>query len=96
MACAEGDFEPNEDFVRFLTSVPPQTQDEPDYKIWNGLTLEMEDGQRVQCADVVLHLVEFDENDIEIIVDALGVSKPPYEKLFPQHVEAYENQFKAK
>ncbi|WP_143516892.1 hypothetical protein [Pseudooceanicola antarcticus] len=95
MGCAEGEFQPTKDFVKFRTSVPPQIQNEPDYKIWNGLILKMEDGRRVQCIDVVLHLFEFDENDIEILVDALGVSEPSYATLFPQHVEAYESQFRA-
>jgi hypothetical protein len=95
MGCAEGEFQPTDGFAAFQVSVPPQTQDEPDYKIWSGLILKMEDGRRVQCVDVVLHLVEFDENDSEAFVDALGVSEPPYATLFPQHIEAYENQFKA-
>lgn len=95
MGCAEGEFKPTEGFATFQKSVLPQAQDEPDYKIWSGLILKMADGRQVQCVDVVLHLVEFDDNDIEVFVDALGVSEPSYETLFPQHVEAYENQFKA-
>jgi len=95
MGCAEGEFQPTDSFTTFQRSVLPQVQDEQDYKIWNGLILKMEDGRQVECVDVTLHLVEFGDNGTEVFVDALGVSEPPYETLFPQHIEAYENQFKA-
>jgi hypothetical protein len=92
MGCAEGEFVPSEAFEGFRQSVAPQPQDDPDYKIWNGLSLEMDEGKRVECVDVVLHAVDFGDH-IEMFIDALGISDPPYGDLFPQHVAAYQGQF---
>ncbi|KPA23528.1 hypothetical protein shim_01360 [Shimia sp. SK013] len=93
MGCAEGDFLPSDSFEEFSIRVLPQLQEDKDYRIWNGLSLIMSDGRRVQCVDTILHLVDFGDH-VEMFVDALGVHEPPYEDLFPQHVAAYENQFK--
>ncbi len=56
-------------------------------RVVGGPTLESMGG--VHIAD---YSPEVGEEGLEVSV--LGLSYPPYETLFPEHVAAYENQFK--
>ena len=52
-------------------------------------------GQEVECqagVHIADHSAEFGPEGLE--VTALGIGYPLYSELFPQHVDAYENQFK--
>ena len=94
MGCAEGDFEPGCAFNTFLDSVTPCCLHEEGIQLWSGLSVRMQDGTCVDCADVVLQRVIFSASEVEMTVDVLGVTSPPYADLFPQHVHAYEKQFR--
>lgn len=51
-------------------------------------------GQVIECLGVAITdcSAEFGAEGLEVA--ALGIGHPLYAELFPQHVEAYENQFK--
>ncbi|MDO6387049.1 hypothetical protein [Uliginosibacterium sp. 31-12] len=59
-----------------------------------NLTVQTPNNETIQCAGVGIldYSHEADEEFIE--VNVLGISHPPYEKMFPHHVISYEQQFK--
>jgi|GEM_PF-3331306 len=93
MGCAEGAFHPTEAFQKFLENEPPQIHEIPEFEMWNELSLVTAAGEIITCAGTVLSRVDFGD-EIEVFVTALGIGYPTYEELFPEHVAAYENQFK--
>jgi hypothetical protein len=58
------------------------------------LVIRILGGSELQCTGGV-HIADYSQevgaDGLEVSV--LGVSNPPYESLFPQHVAAYERQF---
>ncbi len=92
MGCAGGTFVPNPEFERFRENVIPQTGWAPEHLQWPDLSASTQDGTTLNCVDVILS--EFDFGDeIELVVDVLGISDPSYETLFPGRYADYEASF---
>ena len=61
------------------------------------LKVEEKDGVLIECSgpiQIIDFSAELGESGIEIHLH--GVTKPPYAELFPQHLQAYSEQFKPK
>lgn len=88
MGVAFGRFIPAESFGAFIRAVPPDITDGDRVQIWNRLAARTSQGVVLQCAGVGIRYDLADETTCE--VEVLGISSPPYEELFPHHIEAYE------
>ncbi len=93
MGCAHGKFFPESVFEEFKSTVPHEKEDDLAMKRWIGLSVSTADDQLIRCHDVVLLEANFG-SEIELEVDVLGVDADLYQQLFPEHVLAYENQFR--
>ena len=60
-----------------------------------GLAVSMPDGGPIECQSGVVILDYSAELD-EIQIEVSGIPYPLYGELFPQHVQAYKDQFKKK
>jgi hypothetical protein len=95
MGCAHGIFFPASVFEEFKAAVPCEQDDDPVMKRWVGLSVSTADDQLIRCHDVVLFEANLgSELELELEVDVIGVDADLYQQLFPQHVLAYENQFR--
>lgn len=88
MGVAFGRFIRAEGFDAFIRTVPPDITDGHRVQIWNNLSAKTSEGVVLQCAGVGIRYDFVDETTCE--VEVLGISSPPYDELFPHHVEAYE------
>ena len=88
MGVAFGRFIPAEGFDAFIRTVPPDITYGDRVRIWNKLAARTSKGVVLQCAGVGIRYDLADETTCE--VEVLGITSPPYEELFPHHVEAYE------
>lgn len=93
MGVALGEFVPMDGFSFFKNSVSPEKDDDPDMKRWVGLSVLTPDGHPIPCHDVVLFECDLG-GQFEFEVSVLGIDGQLYEELFPEHIRAYENQFK--
>ena len=87
MGVALGRFFPSSAYSINMTS----QQDEHSQ---TSLSLRIQGGETLQSAGGV-HITDFsaDLGPDGIEVSILGITNPPYDLLFPQHVASYENQF---
>ncbi len=92
MGVAFGEFYPTANYEGFRHN-QPFTIEEPGSKRWNGLSLQKQHGQHIECTDVTLLDWRHGE-DVELEVTAFGISYQEYGSLFPNHVQAYKDQFK--
>lgn len=59
---------------------------------WVGLSILTIENVKLKCSGVVL--ARYDLGcEVEFEVTVLGVSSPPYETLFPRHVQSYHDRF---
>jgi hypothetical protein len=89
MGCAEGQFLPFDEFVKFRDGVTPARANDLTIKRWIGLSLAKPDGTIIDCVDVVLFEYDFGDHT-ELQVDALGIDSALYEDLFPGRYAEYE------
>jgi hypothetical protein len=89
MGVAFGRFLPAAGYATIQAECINNTSDQSGLK----LTVRTPTGVVIQCAGVGItdYSAELDPEDIE--VNVLGISYPPYEELFPQHVAQYKEQF---
>jgi len=92
MGCAEGVFLAEDAFSDFRANIAPQPDGDPAINRWAGLSLQTEDGVKVECHDAVLFEWDFGDQK-ELHVDVLGIYNPRYEELFPGRYAAYEASF---
>ncbi|KQX35799.1 hypothetical protein ASD04_13590 [Devosia sp. Root436] len=92
MGVAFGRFVPAEGFDAFVRAVPPDITDGDRVHIWNRLGARTSQGVVLQCAGVCIRYDLKDKHTSE--VEVLGISSPPYDELFPHHVEAYDLLFR--
>lgn len=59
------------------------------------LTVSMIGGGPIECQSGVV-ILDYSPELGEIHVEAIGIPHPLYGELFPQHVQAYKDQFKKK
>ena len=93
MGVAFGRFIPAEDFEVFVRTVSPDIADRDDVQIWNKLSAKNANGIVLECAAVAISRYH-DGDELACEVEVLGITKPPYEDMFPHHVAAYELQFR--
>jgi len=58
-----------------------------------GLTVNLTAGPAIECGGTVM-IFDYSSELNEIQIEVWYIPYPLYEELFPQHVEAYRNQFK--
>ena len=87
MGVAFGRFIPAEGFDAFVRTVPPDIIDGDRVQIWNKLAARTSNGVVLQCAGVGIRYDLEGAHTCE--VEVLGISSPPYQELFPRHVESY-------
>ena len=94
MGCASGRFYPepaDSEIKAYVVSTLDTVQDKL------RLTVHTSDGEQldpiggVRISDLSSELGEAEGLEVEVV----GVSYPTYERLFPNHVQAYDEQFKA-
>lgn len=78
MGCAEGLFIPSAEFERFQATVPGEEESDPSIKRWIGLSVSTDEGDQIECIDVVLFEYNFGDEK-ELRVDAVGIGSPLYE-----------------
>jgi hypothetical protein len=90
MGVAFGRFIPNEAYQAIQSQCIKNQSDQSRL----NLTVKTPQGETIHCEGVGIldYSPEVGEEGIEINV--LGISCPPYEKLFPEHVALYDQQFK--
>ena len=94
MGAAFGTFIPARPFAAFRRTATPEKDSDPGTVRWLGLSISTADGQLVEC-HVGVVLFEYDLGDeIEYEVDAIGIDAAEYDRLFPDHVRDYKNQFR--
>ncbi|CAA2143503.1 hypothetical protein [Methylobacterium bullatum] len=87
MGVAFGRFFPAAGFDAFVRTVPPDEAEGDEVLIWNALSATSPEGVVIDCAGVAVFCYALgDEVDLEVTV--LGISSPPYGKLFPNRVDA--------
>jgi len=89
MGCAEGLFVPLDEFWSFITAVSPETDKELFVRRWTGLSIATADGVPVECLAVALFEFDFGVRK-EFRIDAIGIDRALYERLFPDHKAAYD------
>jgi len=89
MGVAFGRFVPNSEYKHFHGSVVSKSQVAHALSVRSatGEVLEVSGGVHIED-----HSSELGPEGIEVSV--LGIARPAYEALFPEHVAAYERQFK--
>jgi hypothetical protein len=90
MGVAFGKFEPSDAYANIRQDCSNNHADQSNLY----LSAQTPEGLVIPCASVGIldYSNELDESFIE--VNVLGIEYPMYEVLFPQHVAAYEQQFK--
>lgn len=90
MGVAFGAFEPAAGYEKVQEFCKANRADQSSLQ----LSVKTESGQFIPCAGI--GILDFSEEPALscIEVNVLGIPYPLYEKLFPQHVQAYEQQFK--
>jgi hypothetical protein len=89
MGVAFGDFIPSDNYEDVKPEITVSYGDQEHLE----LTVFTESGIQIPCIavgiqDKTAELPEW------LSLEVLGIPYPEYEKIFPQHVEAYENQFR--
>ena len=88
MGVAFGRFDPTANYTHFQSAFSSEPR---------IASLELRaitpDGVQIECAGLAVEDFSAEFGELEIQITALGISKPPYSKLFPQHVEQYDKQF---
>lgn len=98
MGVAFGEFEPTDAFAPLraaLTCARDGSGKEwRDMRLLSGLCAKTVGGTVIVCSHV--EVIEYGEvgDPLEWEVSCLGIEHPLYDELFPQHVKAYEDQFK--
>jgi hypothetical protein len=99
MGVASGQFEPTDAFGPLRNAMKPARdgtgKEQRDMRYLAGLCAKTADGIALVCSHV--EVFEYGEADSPFAweVFCLGIEQPAYEKLFPHHVKAYEDQFKS-
>jgi hypothetical protein len=90
MGVAFGTFVPTADYGSIEHHCKTNLTDQSSLR----LTVRSRTGVELECAGVGIldYSAEADEQCIE--VNVLGISYPPYEELFPNHVASYAQQFR--
>ncbi|MCO6509883.1 MAG: hypothetical protein J5I65_03750 [Aridibacter famidurans] len=58
------------------------------------LAVRTPDDEQISCVGVaILDFSEKTGSEEDIELNVVGISQPPYEKLFPEHLAKYEQQF---
>lgn len=65
-----------------------------DTRVLPGLVALTPDGREMTCSSVTIQEFDGIEDPYYLEVICWGVEDPPYPELFPEHEEAYRNQFK--
>lgn len=88
MGVAFGRFIPNERYAAFCKATPLLATGV------RAVTIQAPDGNVVPSEGTYLRDMSVEYGDEGREVEALGIPYPLYGALFPEHVKAYENQFK--
>jgi hypothetical protein len=92
MGVAIGRLHPNDSYAAFQAQIIAAKGENLD-----GLTVSvrLQGGQELVCAGC--HIIDFspDVGPDGIEASVLGLSEPPYDELFPEHVLKYRNAFKS-
>lgn len=91
MGCASGRFIPTPAYRAFQHYCIERRENNPEI---SGLTVETAEGVEIECnggIQIFDFSPELGEKGLQIHL--LGVTKPPYEQLFPHHVKAYEEHW---
>ena len=91
MGVAFGAFFPGQEFEEFKLNTPSSTDGDPRLKRWTELSILAPGDRVLRCRGVVLLEVDL-EDALEHEITVFGVEE--YQDLFPEHLRAYENQFK--
>ena len=98
MGVAFGRFEPTDAFAPLRNAMKPARdgagKEQRDARYLEGVCARTADGIDLVCSHV--EVSEYGEADNPIAWEATcyGIGRPPYEELFPHHLEAYRNQLK--
>jgi hypothetical protein len=100
MGVASGKFVPTDAYTSFrsqmLCAKDGGGKSRSDIRILSSLSAETADGVLVVCSGGVEVLEYIDQDEtFGIEVFCLGIGYPTYAELFPHHVKAYDDQFKA-
>jgi len=88
MGVAFGRFDATANYSHFQSAFATEP-----YSAYKELRAITPDGESIECAGLSVEDFSGDFGEQEIQITALGISKPPYSKLFPQHVQLYDQQF---
>ncbi len=99
MGIAFGRFEPTDAFAPLRNAMKPVRdsagKEQRDARYLEGVCARTVDGIDLVCS--LVEVSEYGEADTPIAweVTCFGIAQPPYDELFPHHLKAYNDQFKA-